>query len=194
MKIKNILLGTVVSSLSLVGFVSCDNDFLEEKSYEYTSATSYNTPAELDMAIGYLHGRIQYLMYGQWGAHNYFMTGLGLDTFCNTDQGFITSNWKTFTPNEPGYSRHWYENLCSIIHQSNIIIQAIDTRDIKWDSETQKNQIRAEAIFFRAFGHRCLAGMYGDSPIMLEPALSAKVDYVRSPRKEVWEQCVKDFE
>lgn len=56
MKIKNILLGTVVGSLSLCGLVSCDNDFLEEKSYEYTSSTSYNTPEELDMAIGFLHG------------------------------------------------------------------------------------------------------------------------------------------
>ena len=33
MKIKNILLGTVVGSLSICGLVSCDNDFLEEKSY-----------------------------------------------------------------------------------------------------------------------------------------------------------------
>ena len=67
MKIKNILLGTVVGSLSLCGLVSCDNDFLEEKSYEYTSSTSYNTPEELDMAIGFLHGRIHifcFLVYG----------------------------------------------------------------------------------------------------------------------------------
>ena len=74
MKIKNILLGTVVGSLSICGLVSCDNDFLEEKSYEYTSSTSYNTPEELDMAIGFLHGRIQYLFFGVWGNHNYFMT------------------------------------------------------------------------------------------------------------------------
>ena len=80
MKIKNILLGTVVGSLSLCGLVSCDNDFLEEKSYEYTSSTSYNTPEELDMAIGFLHGRIQYLFFGVWGNHNYFMTGMGLET------------------------------------------------------------------------------------------------------------------
>lgn len=30
MKIKNILLGTVVGSLSLCGLVSCDNDFLKK--------------------------------------------------------------------------------------------------------------------------------------------------------------------
>ena len=194
MKIKNILLGTVVGSLSLCGLVSCDNDFLEEKSYEYTSSTSYNTPEELDMAIGFLHGRIQYLFFGVWGNHNYFMTGMGLDTFAATDQNYITSNWKTFTPDEPGYSRHWYDNLCQIIQQSNIIIDAIDTRDIKWDSETQRNEIRAEAIFFRAWAHRCLAGMYGDTPIILEPARSAKVDYERSPRMDVWKQCAADFE
>lgn len=177
-----------------VELVSCVNDFLEEKSYEYTSSTSYNTPEELDMAIGFLHGRIQYLFFGVWGNHNYFMTGMGLDTFAATDQNYITSNWKTFTPDEPGYSRHWYDNLCQIIQQSNIIIDAIDTRDIKWDSETQRNEIRAEAIFFRAWAHRCLAGMYGDTPIILEPARSAKVDYERSPRMDVWKQCAADFE
>ena len=66
MKIKNILLGTVVGSLSLCGLVSCDNDFLEEKSYEYTSSTSYNTPEELDMAIGFCMGAssICFLVYG----------------------------------------------------------------------------------------------------------------------------------
>lgn len=31
MKIKNILLGTVVGSLSICGLVSCDNDFLEDR-------------------------------------------------------------------------------------------------------------------------------------------------------------------
>ena len=117
MIIKNILLGTVVGSLSLCGLVSCDNDFLEEKSYEYTSSTSYNTPEELDMAFGFLHGRIQYLFFCVWCNHNYFMTGMGLDTFAATDQNYITSNWKTFTPDEPGYSRHWYDNLCQIIKQ-----------------------------------------------------------------------------
>ena len=101
MKIKNILLGTVVGSLSLCGLVSCDNDFLEEKSYEYTSSTSYNTPEELDMAIGFLHGRIQYLFFGVWGNHNYFMTGIGLDTFAATDQNFTTARptrWRTCCP------------------------------------------------------------------------------------------------
>ena len=82
MKIKNILLGTVVGSLSLCGLVSCDNDFLEEKSYEYTSSTSYNTPEELDMAIGFLHGRIQYLFFGVWGNHNYFYDRHGTGHLC----------------------------------------------------------------------------------------------------------------
>lgn len=194
MKIKNILAGTAVCCLFMLGTTGCDNDFLEEKSHEYTSSSSYNTPSELEMALGYMHGRIQYLMYGQWGAHNYMMTGLGLDTFCNTDKSYITSDWRQFTSAEAGFSRHWYQQLCQIIQQSNLIIEAVDQRPIVWESETQKNQIKAEAVFFRAFGHRCLAGMYGDTPIMLEPAHSAKVDYVRSPRMDVWKQCVTDFE
>lgn len=198
MKIKDIVLyGTVAIgsvSLSLAALTSCDNDFLEEHSYSLTSSTAYNTPSELDLAIGYLHHYIQYLMYGEWGEHPYMMTGIGLDTFASTSQTFVTSDWTTLTPDEPGYVRHWYDYLCRIIHQANVIIDAIDTRDINWDSDEQRDEIRAEAIFFRAFGHRCLAGMFGDSPIILEPATSAKVDYVRSPRMEVWQQCVTDFE
>ena len=61
MKIKNILLGTVVGSLSLCGLVSCDNDFLEEKSYEYTSSTSYNTPESV-FCMG--ASSICFLVYG----------------------------------------------------------------------------------------------------------------------------------
>ena len=159
MKIKDIVLyGTVAIgsvSLSLAALTSCDNDFLEEHSYSLTSSTAYNTPSELDLAIGYLHHYIQYLMYGEWGEHPYMMTGIGLDTFASTSQTFVTSDWTTLTPDEPGYVRHWYDYLCRIIHQANVIIDAIDTRDINWDSDEQRDEIRAEAIFFRAFGHRC---------------------------------------
>ena len=82
MKIKNILLGTVVGSLSICGLVSCDNDFLEEKSYEYTSSTRIIHLRNWTWQSAF-KGRIQYLFFGVWGNHNYFMTGMGLTPCCN---------------------------------------------------------------------------------------------------------------
>lgn len=195
MKLKDILLSAFACTSFLLGTSSCDDKgFLEENSHTFTSSTAFNTPQELEMGIGYLHSRIQYLMMGQWGQHNYMMTGLGLDTYFNNGSTFITSNWTTFTPNEPGYSRHWYEQLCRLNESANVIIKACDERDIAWSNETQKNQIKAEAVFFRGWAHRCLAGMYGDTPLMLEATTSAKVDYVRASRNEVWKQCIIDFQ
>lgn len=68
MKIKNILLGTDCwLFVPMWNWLAVTNDFLEEKSYEYTSSTSYNTPEELDMAIGFLHGASSICFLVLWG-------------------------------------------------------------------------------------------------------------------------------
>lgn len=194
MKLKKYLAGTFICTLFLMGTTGCDNDFLKEKSYTLNTSTFYNTPSDLDMAINYLHQKIQYLMLGQAGEHNAMMTGIGLDTFTSTNGNFITSDWTQMTPSEAGYVRHWYEHLFTLLNDANMVIDAIDNREITYTFEEQKNQLRAEAIFFRGWAFRSLAGMFGDTPILLTPSSEAKVDYTRDPREDVWMQARTDFE
>ncbi|MDD2438110.1 MAG: RagB/SusD family nutrient uptake outer membrane protein [Massilibacteroides sp.] len=195
MKIIKYLTKAIACVFLGIGVIGCnDNTFLEESSYTLNTQTFYCTPNDLTLAINYLHAQIQYLMMGQAGQHNSMMTGIGLDTFTSTDANFITSNYTSLTPSEPGYVRHWYDNLSKLLNNANMIIDAIDNRDITYTVTGQKEQLRAEAIFFRGFALRCLTGMFGDTPIVLTPTSEAKVDYVRSPRDSVWMQCKKDFE
>jgi len=184
----SILLGSFAVS-------SCnDEKFLEEKVYQLTTGTAYETPDQINMAIGYLHNRMQYLSFGRGPAYDNLFTGSGLDGFARVgDESYITSDWSQMT-SVNAFTQHWADNFSQMINYSNTIIEACDNSTVKFTSDEQKNTFRAEAIFFRAFAHRCLAGMFGDWAIITEVAKEAKTDYIRHPRLEVWKQCKDDLE
>lgn len=189
--IKYILTGT--AGIFFLG--ACDDDsFLEEKVYQLTTSTAYNTPEQINMAIGYLHNRMQYLSFGRGPSYDYLLHGSGLDGFARVgDESYITSNWDQMTSTN-AFTQHWADNFSQMIVYANTIIEACDNEAVPFVSEEQQDQYRAEAVFFRAFAHRGLAGLFGDWAIVTEVTRSAKTDYVRSPRLEVWKQCLADFE
>lgn len=96
---------------------------------------------------------------------------------------------------ESGYTRHWYDNLFKLINRANTVIDMIDERvNIQYSSEEKKLAIRAEAVFFRGWAYRVLAGMYGNVPILEHHATEITTGYTPSNRQTVWEFCKKDFE
>ncbi|MDA3613311.1 RagB/SusD family nutrient uptake outer membrane protein [Polluticaenibacter yanchengensis] len=190
---KNTIKAAILSSVLLSQTGCNDKDFLKENIFQLTSETSYKEPAQIELAINYLHNRMQYLSMSSYQFHNYIMTGLGLDVFFSTTPEFVTSNWKFLTPSEPGYTNYWVTGFSQIISYSNFIIEACDNPNVKFASETQKNQMKAEALFFRAWGHRGIVGLYGDWPVITQVQRSPKVDYVRAPRVDVWKQCREDL-
>ncbi|MCS2919269.1 RagB/SusD family nutrient uptake outer membrane protein [Parabacteroides merdae] len=109
---------------------------------------------------------IQSLMMGQThGSHSWMIGGIGLDTYSQKGGNDHFSNWNTLT-SESGYTRHWYDNLFKLINRANTVIDMIDERvNIQYSSEEKKLAIRAEAVFFRGWAYRVLAGMYGNVPI-----------------------------
>lgn len=194
MKRKIYLLRIVLAVLITAPMVSCDNDrFLDEPVFQLTTASSYSTPAQIELAINNLHNRMQFLSFSQYQYHNYIMTGIGLDGFTSTTNSFITSNWSMLTPTEPGYISHWTTYLSQMITYANNVIKACNNPDVKFVNDQQKNELLAEGMFFRAWVHRCLVGLFGDWPIITEVQKTPKLDYVRAPRVEVWKQCKTDL-
>ncbi|RYY00988.1 MAG: RagB/SusD family nutrient uptake outer membrane protein [Gammaproteobacteria bacterium] len=185
---------TILIALVLMTTNGCKPDrFLEEPVFQLTTETSYATPAQIDLAINAMHNKMQYLSFSSYQYHNYIMTGLGLDGFFSTTNSFVTSDWSLFTPNEPGYVSHWITNLSQVITYANNVIEACGNPQVKFASEVQKNELMAEAMFFRAWAHRCIVGLVGDWPIITTVQKVPKFDYVRSPRVEVWKQCKTDL-
>ncbi|MFT3901901.1 MAG: RagB/SusD family nutrient uptake outer membrane protein [Niabella sp.] len=191
--IKIFAFAASLSGLSMVHTGCNDKDFLKEKIFQMTSETSYQEPAQINLAINFMHNRMQYLTMSSYQFHNYIMTGLGLDIFFSTTPEFVTSNWKYLTPSEPGYTSYWATGLSQIISYANNVIEACNDPKVKFASEAQKNELLAEGLFFRAWGHRNLVGLYGDWPIITQVQKAPKVDYVRSPRVDVWKQCREDL-
>lgn len=171
-----------------------DDNFLEESVYQLTTETAYQTQSQIELAINYLHNRMQYLTISQYQYKNYILTGMGLDTFTSTTPGTATSDWNNLTPNEIDYLPYWSFQLSQLNMYANTIIEACDKPEVKFANENLREQYKAEGLFFRAWAHRCLVGLFGDWAIVTQVYREAKFDYVRSSRTDVWLQCREDLD
>ena len=80
-----------------------------------------------------------------------------------------------------------------MINNANNILKQSENPEVKWASDAEKLEIQAEARFFRAWGYRFLAEMWGDVPLITEPVTAPNLGYSRDKREQVYEQCVEDF-
>jgi hypothetical protein len=190
--VKYILIGLL--SVFIV-FSSCDEEeFLEETPKDfYSPEIAYVTYGDFDAAVLNIHDRIRSEFYTadntgfralSWGLtdlaypHKQFGPQYDVESMLLPTTGFIYGVW---------------QECYHIIYDANVIMERADSEKSKL-TESQKKKIKAEAAFFRAFGHRVLAHMYGDVPIVLEETKKPTRDYTRAPREEVYEQCVADLE
>jgi len=177
--------------------VSCnDKLFLEEKTYEDDTASFFKSQQSIEIALASAYSEIQYMVFGnQRGGseHNWMLFGLGLDTFSTTGGNTHFSNWSTLT-SESGYARHYGEYMYKLSNRANIVVDMIDEHpEIEYTSETVKNNLRAEAVFLRAWAFRVITGMFGQVVYAEHMTQEARYDYEMSNRQEAWEKLVEDF-
>ncbi|MBE0655584.1 MAG: RagB/SusD family nutrient uptake outer membrane protein, partial [Bacteroidales bacterium] len=65
-------------------------------------------------------------------------------------------------------SQLFWDWCYELIANANLIIEAIDNPDIKWDLQADKDFVEAEARFFRAYAYRILTYTFGDVPLVDE--------------------------
>jgi len=177
--------------------VSCnDKLFLEERTYEDDTASFFKSQQSIEIALASAYSEIQYMVFGnQRGGseHNWMLFGLGLDTVAPTNANIHFSNWPTLTA-ESGYARHYGEYMYKLSNRANIVVDMIDEHpEIEYTSEAVKNNLRAEAVFLRAWAFRVIAGMFGQVVYAQHMTQEARYDYVMNTREEAWELCAEDF-
>lgn len=197
MKFKKYIFIVAVGAFATAGLVGCmsQDEFLEEKSYTFNDQTFYQSEEDMEMGLNGCYRMIQSLMMGQThGSHSWMIGGIGLDTYAQTNGNDHFANWNTLTSSS-GYTRHWYDNCFALVNRANTVLDMIEERThITYSSEENKNALIAEARFFRAWAYRCLAGMFGNVPIVEHRTTEVKNDYVPNTRQEVWEFCKTDLE
>ena len=184
--------------LALVLAVSCNDEaFLEEKTYNDDTSTFFKNQQSIEIALASAYSNVQYMVFGnQRGGsdHNWMLNGLGLDTFAPTGGNTHFSNWGTLT-SDSGYARHYGDYMYKLAGRANTVVDMIDENpDIEYDTATKKEELRAEAVFLRAWAYRVLAGMFGGLVYSEHMTTEARYDYEMITREQGWELIAKDLE
>jgi hypothetical protein len=191
MKINKII---AILALGALMVTSCNDDkFLEEKSYQHDSETFYTSQRAMEIGLAACYAEVQYVIYGcMRTTHSWMLMGCNLDTFTETSAtGNV--NWGSMGPNS-GYARHWADYMYKLANRANTVIDGIDEHpEIVYKSEAYKNELRAEAVFMRAFAYRVLAGMYGGVVYNEHRTTEARYDYELISREAAWEKIAADF-
>ena len=179
----------------LLTLSNCNEDkYLKEIPKDfYSPEIAYVTYSDFDAAVLNLHNLVRdNFIYQNDNAVRTFLGLSGL-TYPATDYAPDYAVVSILLPTNTSivYDRAW--GPCyRIIYDANVIIGRADSKESELTSE-QKNKIKAEALFFRAWAHKVLANLYGGVPIVLEETKEPKRDYVRASRTAVYEQCVADL-
>ena len=183
--------------IALVVAVSCkDEQFLEEHTFTDDTGSFFESQSSIEIALASAYSNIQYMVFGnQRGGseHNWMVNGMGLDTFCTTGANTQFSNWALMNE-DSGYARHYGDYMYKLANRANTVVDMIDEHpEISYTPAEVKEQLRAEAVFLRAYAYRVLAGMFGCAAYSEHMTQEARYDYELFPREEVWAFLVEDF-
>ncbi|WP_256009857.1 RagB/SusD family nutrient uptake outer membrane protein [Desertivirga xinjiangensis] len=178
--------------------VSCNDDFLKEKPIAVLSPENTLKSVEgYENLISSLHYYTREELTGD-DLYRYFDMFTGTD-ICTSGQISVTQfvNYETYlTPATAAASRTWNWCYTSILPYANLIIEEASKPENSgvFSSERQKNEILAEARFFRAYGHNIIANLYGDAFIMDKYYREPKTDFEKSSRKDIYNFIAADLE
>lgn len=155
----------VILTIIAITTVSCQKDFLETES---TSAVDegimFKDTKTALMAINGIH-RIMYEKgnYAPKMGYQYYMLYmdfLGEDlVYTKSNAQFRTeADWTRHRQTTNQYPRHIYEYIYKIIVNANKVIENIDNAE---GPQEERDYIKGQALFYRAFSHFCAVRLYG---------------------------------
>jgi len=179
-------------------FSSCSKDFIEEKPLDFLAPqNAYSTKAGIAQGVTGLYARARADWYLYPHDDAVALYGLGTDEAYDGEEPgglrFLTNYTTSLTPDHSLPTLFW-RNCYALIQSCNVLIDRIDVanNDI-WENDAEKNAYLAEARFFRAYAYRILVILWGDAPIVQEVIASAKTDFTRAPKADIYKQIEDDF-
>lgn len=162
-----------------------ESKFLDEKPLDFMSGdNSYSTQADFDAAITELYYLTRVEFYCNGGSSLDYLMGTDLLMGAGKNSNLLND----MAPTASGPQTHW-DKLYLLIAQANTVISRLEASAL---TEDQKVKYEAKARFFRGFGYRTLAYLFGGVPLQLEEVNAPKTDYVRASREDVLNQALED--
>ncbi|MCM4169077.1 SusD-like protein P25 [Arenibacter antarcticus] len=179
-------------------FLSCsEEEFLKEEPLDFlTPENAYKTPEGIESGLIGMYSDIRdnwFRLANQAHTLHGNGTDVGYDGETPGGQRFLTNYETSVTPQSPEI-RDWWNSAYRNIQSANVLIRAINEVDGDlWKNDAQKNSLLAEAMFFRAWAYRLAVILWGDVPLITEVIEEAKVDFIRTPKQEVYKQMEVDL-
>ena len=82
--------------------------------------------------------------------------------------------------------------MYEFVKNANIVVSRID--NIDWDSQEERNEVLAEALFHRSYWYYRLVHTYGDVPFIGEEIEEVKLDFQTHSRTAILEKLQRDLE
>lgn len=149
-----------------------------------TSQSFWKSPGDAKAYLTGIYNRVRNL-----NNTSYYGEDRG-DAFKAGEIGPTSTAWAQALLESNGPS---YRDAYNIIHHTNLLFLKIE--DLTFTNEAEKNRIKAEAYFLRAYTYFLIVRVWGDAPIVTEPVLSDNVELkARSSKADVMTLILGDIE
>jgi hypothetical protein len=188
----------VVLVASVIALPSCQKDFLKETLKTDRSTEFAKTDQGiLQLAAGTYYQAFSVPTNGEWF---YSATNYGTDEFRiggdpsnspwnNYDQTF--NSIVTVVNGNTAASNFQWDELYKTIGNANLLIE--NATKSTSTSTAIKSTALGEGYFIRAYSYLRLVSQYGAVPLQLEPLSTVKLEFARTPAKDVYAQVIADF-
>jgi len=162
-------------------FLAPENTFVDKENFEAALVTLYDNTRGIHCSNQGLNEKAWQVFYGQ-----------GADIGYHIDKKSYVTDYSTVN-SSTGSIRSFWNKFYSIIKDANVIITRAEGEQVIWNSEADKNEIVANAKFFRAYAYRCLVSYFGGVPLITEEISAPKFDFVRASATDVWGLVLEDL-
>lgn len=200
MNMKHILTVTAFVAL-LVSGTSCAGFLDEELKSSLAPDNTYTTTYGFEVGATGLYGwaRSEFNTWGgattsQGNACPYESFQVATDiVYCGKQQDGSLTPFEnlSYTPSTTFVTSYWNWGY-GLVASANELLEYSE-KDVKWDKVTDKAYYQAVARFFRAYAYRYMVYLYGDVPYVDKIEKDFRVDFTRTPKKEVLAKMIEDL-
>lgn len=189
---KKLLYISAIVSLLIAGCKK-DDEFLKETPGDFlTIDNAFINFAQFKTGLNELYRQVRYNYTNRDNRDDFFHFGMGTDNiFVPFDNAGFT-DWSLINQNA-GIFRDVYTRHYSIINSANNILAQADKPQVSL-SDDEKNIVKAEARFFRAYAYRYLSYLFGGVPIIEAPVTEPSLSFTRDSRVDVYRFAITDLE
>lgn len=179
-----------ILTVCLLFQISCSEDFLKPEPLSFMSPDNiYINKAGFESALVSMRKNLTLDSHGAQGTAHMLQetqsSDIGVAVFAADYSQFMlpTNNnpWTTI-----------FQLVYRYIKEANVVISRID--NAKWSSDAEKNEVLAEAYWFRCYWYYRLVNSWGDVPFVDKEVKGAKLDYKTHSRWAILKKIQTDME